>query len=926
MEEVQIIVTPIEGIDGGTEIKVTGGIPKPIYQKLPPIHNGHVSYELKIHGVTTTRDPASKRKILSRLLAKNAGRSLQYEVVNKLKFDEKKVGIDKTMESIRASIPDFNDLKTDSLYLRLRSRLAHLTAYASVLELDADLEEKVKDENPVQQPSQILLPPVVQTQHSSKSIPVYKWNLQFSGDSKGLGVNSFLERVSELAASRNVNKDELFDSAIDFFSGKTLIGLRSIKSSLVDWDSLVSALKRDFLPSDYEDQLWNEIKNRKQGVNESVTMFIATMKSFFRRFDREIAEGSYPNGSKQSVNVFEPDLAYILENSSMSQHTPAIFYTPSHNQSSKTPDPSSAHSEEFNASASSSKGCNGSSRVFSNSKNKTSSFRDKGINFNRASNKPSNTTAMDDIKIFSLGKTDSSIPENELGVLSKDILSQAQRCKLNKVIKEFEKLGRDDKLSRTNKLVYNIDTGNASPIKQRQYLMPSLKYLGYVIDGTSGLCTNPDKVLAVINYPAPQTTTEVKRFVGMRSWYRRFIPHFSSLMALINDLIKGKKKSGKTVWTNEANDAFVNIKQALISAPVLATPDFSLPFTLQCDASEVGLGCVLTQDQAGVEKVIASASRSLSRAERNYRATEKECLAMVFGVEKFRAYIKGTTLTVITDHHSLLWLHRMRDPSGKLARWSVRLQQFNFNLAHRKGKFNVVPDALSRSPVELPCIENHDVCVGESENISHQIDLDNVDNFYKQMRQNILNQPDKYPQWSVENNFVYKFVPCKSAITFNISDWKLLVPKTQRRIILSFMHDDPTAAHLGFAKTLARVSLIHYWPKMRLDIYHYIRACKTCNSQKASTSGQFGLMGAQKKNDHCMVGERKVYYSGNNAGQHIHGVGMIKSNRVQHLRHVNRKFTRIHIEKSQTPFKMVQKKPRTIGSLYGETKQPSSTC
>ncbi|KAF2891887.1 hypothetical protein ILUMI_14286, partial [Ignelater luminosus] len=242
----------------------------------------------------------------------------------------------------------------------------------------------------------MLLPPAVQTHHSSKSIPVYKWNLQFSVDSKGLGVNSVLERVSELAASRNVNKDELFDSAIELFSGKALIWLRSIKSSLVDWNSLVSALKRDFLPSDYEDQLWKKIKNRKQGVIESVTMFIATMESFFRRFDREVThqQGGRPNGSKQSINVLEPDLAYISENSSMSQHNPATFYTPSHNQSSKTPDPSSAYSEEFKASASSSKGYNGPSRVFSNSKNKTSSFTDKGVNFNRASNKPSYTTAM----------------------------------------------------------------------------------------------------------------------------------------------------------------------------------------------------------------------------------------------------------------------------------------------------------------------------------------------------------------------------------------------------------------------------------------------------------------------------------------------------------------------------------------------------
>ncbi|KAH8374212.1 hypothetical protein KR093_007067, partial [Drosophila rubida] len=150
-------------------------------------------------------------------------------------------------------------------------------------------------------------------------------------------------------------------------------------------------------------------------------------------------------------------------------------------------------------------------------------------------------------------------------------------------------------------------------------------------------------------------------------------------------------------WNDAAQEAFVHLKTKLTSAPVLSSPNFSKTFLLICDASSYGLGCVLAQkSEDGTEMPIAYMSIKLSKAQRNYAVTELECLAVIKGIQKFRAYIEGQHFVVITDHASLLWLMRQKDLSGRLARWSIRLQGFSFVIKHRKGSQNVVADTLSR--------------------------------------------------------------------------------------------------------------------------------------------------------------------------------------------------------------------------------------
>jgi hypothetical protein len=220
--------------------------------------------------------------------------------------------------------------------------------------------------------------------------------------------------------------------------------------------------------------------------------------------------------------------------------------------------------------------------------------------------------------------------------------------------------------------------------------------LGHIV-GPHGNSVEETKVIKVKNFPTPKNTTQVRSFLGLAGYYRRFIQQFSTIAHPLHQLLR---KDQNFKWTNSCEDAFQKLKQHLISAPILARPNYKLPFILETDASTIGLGAILSQeDSDGKTHVIHYASRGLTPAEKNYSATELECLAVVWAIQhQFRVYLEGRSFTVYTDHNALTWLFTKADLStnSRLKRWVLLLQPYSFTVQYKKGTVNRNADALSR--------------------------------------------------------------------------------------------------------------------------------------------------------------------------------------------------------------------------------------
>lgn len=361
-------------------------------------------------------------------------------------------------------------------------------------------------------------------------------------------------------------------------------------------------------------------------------------------------------------------------------------------------------------------------------------------------------------------------------------------------------------------------------MEKSKFCRSELKYLGYVVD-KFGLRTDPSKIEAIVNFPVPKDPKEVKRFLGMCGWYRRFIDNFSKIARPLSRLTSKRVEFN---WTEETNTSFNLLKSALVTAPILRCPDFSKPFYIQTDASAYAIGGVLTQKFDDVDHPIAFCSRTLNAQEINYSTTERELLAVIYALEQYRAYVEGTKCYVVTDHASLQWFQKLQNPSGRLCRWACRLSQFNFDIIHRKGKDHVIPDCLSRVH-----INSINVC-----NIN--------DKWYHELFDNVKNKPQKFPNYKIENGRIFRLSKNKYNLT-SACDWKQVVPEDSRKEILQKLHDEPSAGHFGVAKTHKRVASHYFWPSMFQDVKKYVAACEVCNCYKPINTAQAGLMGQPRQ-------------------------------------------------------------------------------
>lgn len=361
--------------------------------------------------------------------------------------------------------------------------------------------------------------------------------------------------------------------------------------------------------------------------------------------------------------------------------------------------------------------------------------------------------------------------------------------------------------------------------KKCSFLRAETEFLGFIV-GSGKIQAAPSKLNAVKMFDQPKCVKDLRRFLGMVGWFRAFIPNLADKSACLNELLKTDEPF---LWTDEREASFQELKSCLTNPPILAVPDPSIPYEIHTDASDRGLGAVLIQRKNNQPYVIAFASRSLSKHEKQYPITQKECLALIWAVEKWKHYIVGNgTTTCITDHSSLLWLANLKAPTNRLARWVCRLSEFDLKIIHKKGKFNFVPDCLSRSP---PNIAATDVKLPDFNNIT--------DRWYLELRQLIINKPNNFPAFEVQHPYILKYV--KHPVTGQV-EHRYIVPSDFRQKFINEYHSTLNGGHLGIAKTFHKLADRFYWPKMKDDIKTFVRACQICQQYKTSNLGPAGHM------------------------------------------------------------------------------------
>lgn len=369
------------------------------------------------------------------------------------------------------------------------------------------------------------------------------------------------------------------------------------------------------------------------------------------------------------------------------------------------------------------------------------------------------------------------------------------------------------------------DAGLTVNLKKCEFCKDELKYLGYIVDA-KGLRTDPVKLECIRTYPTPKNSKQIKAFIGLCGYYRRFIKDFSTIAAPLTKLTGSRMGISNFSWSPEAEDAFKKLKKALTSAPVISCPDFSLPFTIHCDASNVGIGGVLTQVFDSEEHPVSFFSRCLNVHERNYGVTERELLAVLDSVNHFRPYVEGVHFTVVTDHSSLQWLVSLSNPTGRLARWSTRLSQYSFDVVHRKGKLNTVPDVLSRK-------DDFTVAALDSTPTT-------TDSWYSNLFSNCMNNPQRFNNFQIKDNCLFRHSKSRFALQEDTA-WKLVVPFEDRNVILSKEHESISSCHPGVFRTYKKVQLRYFWPGMYNDVKKFVNKCKTCKAHKINTSAPAGI-------------------------------------------------------------------------------------
>ena len=380
-----------------------------------------------------------------------------------------------------------------------------------------------------------------------------------------------------------------------------------------------------------------------------------------------------------------------------------------------------------------------------------------------------------------------------------------------------------------------------------EFWLTEVRFLGHVVSA-SGVLVDPEKVEAVMSWERPKSVFEIRSFLGLAGYYRRFIEDFSRLAAPMTRLTR---KEVKFEWDDRCEEAFLELKRRLTSAPILIVPDRGQGYTVYYDASRAGLGCVLMQ----TGRVIAYGSRQLKNHEQNYPTHDMELAAIVFALKIWRHYLYGEEFEVYSDHKSLKYIFTQRDLNMRQRRWMEFLEDYDFTLHYHPGKANVVVDALSwKSRGALASIASREWQM-----------LETVGQFglqYSEQIQGTLGSLVATP--SLLNRVIES--QCQDAEIVSIRDriqsgtgdegWtvhadgslryrgRIVVPQLTdlREEILREFHCSRFAVHPGGTKMYQDLRRQYYWSGMKRHVGDFVRRCLTCQQVKAEHQKPAGLL------------------------------------------------------------------------------------
>uniref|UniRef100_A0A1I8BC51 RNA-directed DNA polymerase n=1 Tax=Meloidogyne hapla TaxID=6305 RepID=A0A1I8BC51_MELHA len=368
-----------------------------------------------------------------------------------------------------------------------------------------------------------------------------------------------------------------------------------------------------------------------------------------------------------------------------------------------------------------------------------------------------------------------------------------------------------------------------------KFLETNCIYLGHEItkEGYRPSLTNCE---AIKNFPTPSNVKEVKRFLGLTSFFRKFISNFASIAWPLNDLTRGKER--KFEWGEKEENSFNKLKQNLIKSPCLRAPNYELPFHLFCDASSVAYASALMQSLDGKDlHAVGYWSRTLTKSEEKLPATHGELAAIYHSIVYFKPIIYGTKLTIHTDHRPLTFLFTKASTNTKINRWLMAMQDVQPSVVYVEGKANKVADALSRVPSDWSEI----ISKNPREDIPYlmKISVENINR--KTIEEAIQSDPILESVFTaIKNNWEDDDYPDKIKPYFKIRDKlyikdKLIMKKPQNQIVipeklrsevLKLIH----VAHFGIVRSKAKARKIIWWPEINIDIENFISECQKCQS------------------------------------------------------------------------------------------------